>query len=198
MKRPLVAAAWVTVALHLLGLVMAATVMRPGTTLMPPGEREAFLAARPWGWVAGWGVWALAALSLVVLFAGLDGRWRTGLPRTALPLVIVGACVDLSGDLLEASLPMSIGGDSFPIIERLAGFIGTVVANGLYSAGMLLAGHAFRPGIIRWCAWAAFAGGMVMVAGGIANAAIVIAVATPTIMIAYCAFALLAARQLDP
>src|SRR5689334_20194044 len=48
--RSLTVLAWWNVGLHLLGLVLAALAMAPGTPLVPLDERLAYLAAAPPGW----------------------------------------------------------------------------------------------------------------------------------------------------
>src|SRR4029453_17451630 len=69
--RTLTFTAWLNVGLHLLGLALAMTGMRPGTPLVPAPERVAYLAARPLLWSLGWATWMLCALALVAFLAAL-------------------------------------------------------------------------------------------------------------------------------
>jgi hypothetical protein len=69
--RTLTFTAWLNVGLHLLGLALAMTGMRPGTPLVPATERVAYLAERPLLWSLGWATWMLCALALVAFLGAL-------------------------------------------------------------------------------------------------------------------------------
>ena len=52
-------------------VAIAALGMRPGTAIIALAERRGYLAAAPFGWTFGWGVWMLCALALIGYVAGI-------------------------------------------------------------------------------------------------------------------------------
>ena len=147
----LLAAAAANVVLHVVGLALALWGMRPGTAAFSLDERMGYLASHPLGWSLGWGTWMLCALALVAFFAALQ-PWAPDpdLALLALALAAAGAGVDLLCDVgqivvlpdLAAWTPRDAA--LFVASERGLGAGGTVVANGLYSLAVLLAGFALR------------------------------------------------------
>lgn len=136
-------AAWVAACLNGLGLVCAVTGMRPGAPDEPLEARVEWVAARPFGWTVGWGVWMLAALAVVVLFAHLARAVRGRKGVLALVLVASGAAVDLTCDALQMTLlPDAAASDdrqAFERLERTLWIGGVVVACGLYAVGTAVA-----------------------------------------------------------
>lgn len=144
--RRLEALAWANAGLHGLGLLAAWFGMRPGSVVIPLPDRLSYLASHPPLWSWGWGIWMLCALLLVAYMAGL-GLFlpvRSAVARLALVLTASGMAVDLLCDVLQISVLPGIAeaGQSsttlFLAVERLAFTGGATVANGLYSAGVLL------------------------------------------------------------
>lgn len=158
------------VALHLLGLALAALGMRPGTGVFPLPERMAYVAPRPAGWVLGWATWALCALVLVGFVAALTARARSAADSSvralALALAAAGAAVDLCCDVLWITVVPDLAARGevalFLAVERMLGAAGAAVANGLYSVAVLLVALTLREG--RPLGYATFAFGMLMVA----------------------------------
>jgi len=191
--RTLTLTAWLNVGLHLLGLALAVTGMRPGTPLVPAAERAAYLAGRPLGWSLGWAAWMLCALALVAFLAAL----ARAVPEAgailgpAVMLAAAGAAIDLLCDTLYITVLPDLAQDGpgrlFLAVERALGAGGVVVANGLYSVAILLATIALRvrpsvPGRVRALGYATFAAGMLMVAAGFTGEPRQLALATgPTI-----------------
>ena len=149
--RVLIATAAVNIALHIAGLVCAATGMRPGSPLVGLDERMAYLASHPWGWSAGWAVWMLCALALVAFLIALRPLARDrDLASLALMLAILGAAVDFACDVgqmlvlpdLAALRPPQPA--LFLAWERWLGATGAIVANGLYSLAVVLAAYGLK------------------------------------------------------
>jgi hypothetical protein len=206
-RRPLTPLAWWNVLVHAVALLCAALWLRPGGPGAPLDERLAYLSGSATAWSLGWGAWLVCSLSLVAFYAAL--AWRlpehADMARLAVVLGCAGLAVDLVGYSVQiAVLPMLAGMGSeavpaFLAMERFAGAAGLIGANGLYVvAGLLLtlclrgrAPLAVPAGYVT-----AFFGGLLVVAGFTGSAWQAMA-ATPPTMIAYCLWAVLAARALE-
>ncbi|HWM95372.1 MAG TPA: hypothetical protein VN493_31755 [Thermoanaerobaculia bacterium] len=142
--RLLTGLAWGNAALHGVGLVLALVGMRPGSSLVPLPERMAYLAGRPAGWTWGWGVWMLCSLLLLGYVAALRRHLpdRSIAADLAFVLTAAGMGVDLLCDVLQIrGLPLAAGSGSEPLflsLESLAFTGGATVANGLYTAAVLI------------------------------------------------------------
>ena len=199
------ALAWANAVAHGLGLVFALFGMRPGSPLVPLAERTSYLAGRPPGWIWGWGVWMICALLLVswmvLLRHQLPGR--SALATLALVVSAAGMTADLLCDAIQIQvLPLAATfGEPghFLAWERLAAIGGATVANGLYTAGVLLMTLALGARIgapARWAGFATTAAGSAMaVAGLLPSPALLEAAAGPTIG-GFCLWAVLVARDL--
>jgi hypothetical protein len=205
--RPLTLAAGLSVGLHLGGLALAVAALRPGTPLVPPAERVAYLAERPLGWTLGWAAWMLCALALVAFLAVLAHvvPEASTVLRTAVMLASAGAAVDLVCDTLYITvLPGLAAGGPTPLfltVERALGAGGVVVANGLYTIATLLAALGLRarpemPPVVTWLGYATFAGGMLMVAAGFTGDPRHLELATGAAILPYMAWTLGVARAL--
>jgi hypothetical protein len=190
--------AWLSVALHALGLG-AALGMRPGTAVVDLPSRMAFLAAAPLRWSAGWGVWMLCALSLVAFFVVAAERLPALAGRAALALVAAGAAVDLFCDAGQAALLPALAGDArlFLAVERLLGVGGAVVANGLYTLATLVVTLSVRSGWPRLFGLLCVAGGAAMVAAGFGGVWRYVELTVGPTMLFYCAWAVATANVLD-
>jgi hypothetical protein len=192
--------AWCSVALHALGLALAALGMRAGTSIVDLPSRMAFLARAPSGWTVGWAVWMLCALSLLAFFVVAAERLPAGVARAALALVSAGAAVDLFCDAAQAKvLPLLASGGAalFLAIERLLGVGGTVVANGLYALAALAVTWALRDRAARALGFLCVASGAAMVVAGWGGVARHVALTVGPTIFFYFAWALAAARELD-
>jgi hypothetical protein len=207
-RRALFATAWLSVGLHLAGLALAWSALRPGTPAVPISERTAYLAQRPLGWAAGWIVWMLCALALVAFLAALQpflARQRF-FGVLALSLASGGAAVDLTCDTLSVVVLPRLAADGllplFLLTERALGAGGVVVANGLYSVAVLLATLALpRRGTGRTLAWlgyGTFAAGIVMAVGGWIDRITVVELAAGPTIVLFMAWTLAVARAIDP
>jgi len=205
--RPLTLAAGLSVGLHLGGLALAVAALRPGTPIVPPAERVAYLAERPLGWTLGWAAWMLCALALVAFLAVLAHvvPEASTVLRTAVMLASAGAAVDLVCDTLYITvLPGLAAAGPTPLfltLERALGAGGVVVANGLYTIATLLAALGLRarpemPPVVTWLGYATFAGGMLMVAAGFTGDPRHLELATGAAILPYMAWTLGVARAL--
>lgn len=183
-------AAWANVAVHVLGLAAAVVWMRPGTAACPLPERMAYLVRTPAGWRVGWAVWALCAVALLA-FLGLLAAARPGpATRAAFSIACAAAAVDLTCDTLFATvLPRAAAGAPgvFLVLERGLDACSLGVANGLYSAAVLVASrgvglHGPKEARQRMLARATFLAGLVLAAGGLMDEPRLVELATgPTL-----------------
>jgi hypothetical protein len=202
--------AWTNVGVHLLALILSATVLAPGSPLMGLDERVGYLAAYPLGWSLGWGTWMLCDLALIAFFAVLARRLheQADWGRLAVILAAAGAGVDLLCNVLYiTTLPMLAAQSppdltSFRLVERTANAGGLVVANGLYSIGTLVLNLCLL-GRQRWTSctlltgYGVFLFGMVLVVAGFIDSALLAAVATgPTIGL-FCLWTVMVLRMFN-
>ncbi len=195
--------AWANVALHAVGLTLAWYGMRPGSLATPLTERMAYLAARPAGWIGGWGVWMICAILLVSFMAVLRSHLPAPSPVADLALAFsaAGMAVDLLCDVIQMqALPMAAAGPgpSFLLLERITFTGGATVANGLYTAGVVLMTLCLRKATVetRLAGWATGTSGSVMVLSGLVlSPALLVASTGPTIGF-YSLWTILVARDL--
>jgi hypothetical protein len=177
--------------------------MRPGSLAVPLAERMAYLAGRPAGWIGGWGLWMICSVLLVSFMAVL--RNRLPAPNSAADLALAftaaGMGVDLLCDVIQMqALPLAAAGPvpSFLLLERIAFTGGATVANGLYTAGVVLMTVCLREATIatRLAGWATGLSGAVMVLSGLVlSPTLLVASTGPTIGF-YSLWTLLVARDL--
>lgn len=207
--RGLIGLAWANVVLHGAGLALAVSGMRPGTPLVPLAERMAYLAGSPAGWSWGWGVWMLCSLLFTTYLVFLE-RLLPGPPllaRLAVVLAAAGMGADLLCDCIQiAVLPFAAaqgpsGTPIFLTLERFASTGGLTVANGLYTAGVLLMTLCLRRMEVGWATrlsgYGTVAGGTVMAVAGLIPSAVLAAVATGPTILFYSAWTVLVARGLS-
>lgn len=205
---PLPALAWANVVLHVAGLIVAWFAMQPGSAVVPLTERMAYLAGRPAGWSLGWGIWMLCTLLLVGFMTVLRQRLSDLLPihgamaQLALLLTATGMAVDLLCDVIQIRvLPAAAaaGPDLFLAFERLAFTGGLTVANGLYTAGVLLMNLRLRglvgsPALLA--GWATAIAGFALAAAGLVPSPILLQISTGTTIVSYSLWTVLVARDL--
>jgi hypothetical protein len=205
--RLLTVTAWLSVGLHVVGMVLAVVGMKPGSPLVPAGERVAYLAGRPLAWSLGWAVWMLCALALVAFLAVLAQvvPQASGVLGMAVTLAAAGAAIDLTCDTLFITVLPALAAEGatplFLAVERALGACGVVVANGLYSVAILLASLGLRaaaavPAVVRALGYATFAAGMLMVAAGFTGDARQLEIATGLTIVPFLAWTLGVARSL--
>jgi hypothetical protein len=139
------------------GLVLALFGMRPGSPVVPLPERMEYLAGHPAGWTWGWGVWMVCSLLLLAYVAALRNRAPTFGADLALTLTAAGMGVDLMCDVVQIrALPLATASEPlFLSLEALVFTGGATVANGLYTAAVLIFTLTLRIG--HWARLAGFA-----------------------------------------
>ena len=198
--RRLLALAAVNVALHALGLLLAALWIRPGTPFRPLAERLAYVAGAPPGWIAGWATWMLCALACFFFVEALERRLEGG-SGAATALAAAGAAVDILGEVVWTTVLPQVAshGDEalYLALERAAGAGGAVVANGFYSLAVMRLSRGLES---RGKASAARLGyavalaGFLLVAAGFSGDPLHLAWTTGTTIGLFCLWALVAAR----
>lgn len=126
------APAYFCAAANLLAALALATVLAPGTTLASDAARAAYVRENVVAWQLGWGLWIVAAISLLVFY-----RWWTArVGASVVPLAI--ATAGFAADILAESLLIAFVPD-LPSLARGCFLLTGGVANGCYSvAGTLL------------------------------------------------------------
>lgn len=150
--RPLVAAAWLNIVLHVAGLAFAVVGMRPGTPVVPLSQRLEYLAQSPPAWCLGWAVWMLCAVALIGFLAAVALRLGAAAPLAQIGLMfaIAGAAFDLLCDAIYILVFPQIASwqpppeRMFLAIERITGIASMVIANGFYSVGVFMTTQALR------------------------------------------------------
>lgn len=203
--RLLQASAASNIALHVVGLGLAATAIAPGSPLVPLEARLAYLATRPFGWSLGWAVWMLCALAMVWFLAVLRPYASAPAATPAVALAAAGAAVDLLCDLLQMlALPrLAAAGPAsaalFLAAERAAAVGGLIVANGLYSAAIVLMALSLRrrlSALALGLGVATFVAGMLMVAAGLTVDSRLLPAATGATFAAFLAWVVVVTRGL--
>jgi hypothetical protein len=164
--------ATLNVALHVLGLVLAALVLRPGTPAAPLAARASYLAARPLGWTLGWLVWIACAAALATFMVLLARAWPSAWTRAGAGLTLMAAGIDVACDIAYAwVLPARAASSlaAFVSFEHRLGLVSLTLANGLYSAGVLLStlGLPRADVLARGLGVLTFVGGMALAAAGV-------------------------------
>lgn len=131
------AAACLAAGLNAAGLCFAVLGMRPGAPGAPLDDRLEFLARAPLGWTLGWGVWMLAALSVVVLFVHLARAVRGPAGVLGLVLVAMGAAVDLLCDVVQLTVIPQLAAAA--LADRGARTLWIALDRGLWAGGVVVA-----------------------------------------------------------
>ena len=145
--------AYTCAAANLAAVLALATVLAPGTTLTDDAARAAYVREHVVVWRAGWSIWVLAAISLLLFYAW----WRSRIRAGRIPLLIAAA--GFVADLMAEAMLIAIVPDR-PDLARTSFFLTGAIANGCYSiAGILLSllTPVLRGFLMPWTAvmWAA-------------------------------------------
>jgi hypothetical protein len=208
--RSLTFLAWFNVVLHIVGLVLAAVGMAPGSGLAMWGDRMDYLADGPVLWTLGWATWMVCAAALIAFLAAVTFHLqdRAGLPQFALMIAVVGAGFDLLCDSVYILVfpRVALGLDEqralFVVMDRITGIASLVIANGAYSVAILLLTMALRaqPRLLPLTTATGFGVGMfglVLAAAGVTGDARHAMLATPPTIGLFCIWVVLVARSLE-
>ncbi|MBV8199996.1 MAG: hypothetical protein JOZ15_05160 [Acidobacteria bacterium] len=190
------AAPYVCAAANFAAILAMATLLRPGTELVPAAaDRIAYIARHPALWRGGWAVWIAAAISLVAFYAWWGGfvsrsRWAVA----AVGVAAAGLACDLFGEsLLIGWLPRDD-----QRIAALATICTGAAANGLYTlAGITLTilTRSLR-GALLALSWAVWLAGLALTACTMARLPAGIAAATGVLFTLFCPWAVWLGRTL--
>lgn len=140
-------------ALNTVAALAVPLVMYPGMETNPDrAARVEYIATHPLLWRGGWGVWVVAALSLLGFYAWWAARVRSrALGMAAMVLAIAG----IGGDLLAESLYIGWLPGDYDRIAPAARLLTGAWGNTLYTiAGILLTlGSDWLRGPARACGW---------------------------------------------
>ncbi len=186
-------APWWCAGLHILGLVVIALVLPGGTEVEPdPLERARYIAEHVTLWQLGWGLWMLAAVSLVGFYAWWGARIASTRAGVLAPiLAAAGMVCDLTGESISSlvlveyassavTAPEAWDVASFLSAQRAATLLTAGAANALYTAGgVVLTLHT--PGLprpVRWGMWATWIAGAGMTVSALAGSTLGMIVTT--------------------
>jgi MFS family permease len=186
------------IAIHIAALAAMAGVLRGGTLIESDVERRAkYIADHSFDWTLGWGIWMLAALSIVWFYAWWADKLRhEGGRPTRMPLAMLGVAVaaigmlcDWAGEtisafaLVESAISSDTGFESFLAEERSATLLTAGAANFFYSIGGLLLMFATPdlPRRVRGMMWATWAAGLIMALSAVAG--VISGIVTTTVIL---------------
>jgi hypothetical protein len=190
------AAPYVCAAANFAAIVTMATLLRPGTEVVPAAmDRIAYISRHPALWRGGWAVWIAAAISLVAFYAW----WGSFLRRSTWAIAAVGvAAAGLACDLFAESLLIGWLPRDYDRIAPLATIWTGAAANGLYTlAGIMLtiftrSLHGARLAL-TWAVWLA---GLALTACTAVHLPAGIAVSTGVLFALFCPWAIWLGRTL--
>jgi hypothetical protein len=159
-KRRLSEAAWIALAVHALAGAAMLLVLRRGLATNPDlADRMAFVAARPSSWLAAWGSWNAAALTILYFFfrfAGThSGRDAVAARRLRLAVSIgaLAVVLDLTAEaIMMFGLPAAAreGVEAFLRTDRDAVLLTGFGANTLYTLAAVIFAWGTRRSYPRW------------------------------------------------
>jgi hypothetical protein len=149
---------------HALAGALLALVLRHGLASEPDlAARVSFVASHAWAWRLSWLAWSAAALAIFLLSVRLAraqlGSARSAVVAAAPLLVACAVAADLSGQVQAIVLlpehAQAAEPARFASIERLVTLLSGVLANGLYTLGIVLLAWGARDWLPRWASLAA-------------------------------------------
>ena len=165
--------------------------LAPGTPLVPEAARAAYVRDNVAVWRAGWSLWIVAAVSLLLFY-----RWwsvRIGAPRGPLALATLG----FAADLVAESLLIAVAPDR-PEVARPSFVLTGAVANGLYTlAGALLTLRTpgVRGAFAAWT-WAVWAAGGALSAAALLEAPLAVGAASAALFVLFVPWCVAMGRRL--
>ena len=176
-------------ATNFVAILAMATMLRPGTELIPAvADRVTYISRHPVLWRAGWSIWVAAALSLVAFYAW----WGSYLRHSTLAVVALGvASAGLACDLVAESLFIGWLPRDYESIAPIATMLTGAAANGFYTlAGIILTlGTRSLGGSLLVLTWAVWVAGGSLTACTLARASSGIAISTGVLFALFCPWA---------
>ena len=175
--------------LNLMAALAIPLVLSPGMETV--GDRTArieYIGAHPVLWRAGWGLWIVAALSLLGFYSWWAARVR---PRLLGIVSLVLAIIGIGGDLLAESLYIGWLPADYDRMATLARLLTGAWGNTLYTlAGVLLTlGSGWLRGPARACAWVIWSAGLALGAFSLAGNITGMAVSMALLFTLFCPWA---------
>lgn len=183
--------AYFCAAANLAAAVVLATVLAPGTTLFEETARAAYVRDHVVEWRAGWSLWVVAAVSLLVFY-----RWWAGRVHASLALVGI-AVAGFAADVVAESLLIAVVPER-PELARGIFVLTGGVANGLYTlAGALLTVKTpgLRGPLAVWT-WAVWVLGAVLALFAFLEAPLAIAVTSAALFVIFVPWCVAMGRRL--
>lgn len=183
--------AYFCAAANLAAAIALVTVLAPGTPLVPEHARAAYVRDHVAAWRAGWSLWVVAAVSLLLFY-----RWwsaRIGAARGPLALATLG----FAADLVAESLLIVVAPDR-PEVARPSFLLTGAVANGLYTlAGALLTIRTpgLRGAFPAWT-WAVWGAGGALSAAALLEAPLLVAGASAVLFVLFVPWCVAMGRRL--
>jgi hypothetical protein len=119
--------------LNLFAIIALAFVLAPGTPVVSSvAAREQYVASHLLEWRLGWGIWMLAAATLVWMYVWWRARVRG--PDAAITIAAIGIAADWSSEIAL----IVTGADGYRAIAPLAFLLTGAIANGLYTAAGIM------------------------------------------------------------
>lgn len=183
--------AYLCAAANLAAAVVLATVLAPGTTLFEETARAAYVRDHVVGWRAGWSLWVVAAVSLLVFY-----RWWAGRVHAS-PGLFGIAVAGFAADLVAESVLITVVPER-PELARAAFVLTGGVANGLYTlAGALLT--VKTPGLhgpLAVWTWAVWVLGAALALFAFLEAPLAIAVTSAALFVLFVPWCVVIGRRL--
>lgn len=176
---------------NLAAAVAMVTVLAPGTPLALEPTRAAYVREHVALWRAGWSLWVVAAVSLLLFY-----RWwrvRIGGGRGPLAFAIAG----FVADLVAEALLIAVAPDR-PELARPSFALTGAVANGLYTlAGALLTLRTpgLRGPFAAWT-WAVWGSGAALSAAALIEAPLLVAAASAVLFALFVPWCIAMGRRL--
>ena len=178
--------------------------IRPGSLLFPLESRSAYIASAGPGWVAGWLLWMVCALSLVAFLFAVANYTESRYADLALTLGAIGTGTDIFCQALQATVLPVLAAEmpatraTFLAVEQLC-LVGSVTTGpAFYTLGIPLIMKALRhrSPMTRALGSVALACGAMMVASGFTTDGLFMGAATAVQLTTYCLWAVSAVRDM--
>jgi hypothetical protein len=112
--------------------------LREGLPGFTEEARLGYIASHRTGWLVGWLVWQIAAISLLAFYATLAMRFPGVLSATAMCAAAAGVSLDIACESRYMAVLPELRGEAFARLDRELEVLIGYGANGLYTLAMLL------------------------------------------------------------
>jgi len=130
--------AWLAAATQVVAAAGMLFLLRRGLPGFPEDERLAYIATHRVGWLGGWLVWQLAAISLIAFYGVLALRFRGVLSAAAMACAAAGISLDIACESRYMAVLPELRGDAFARLDRELEVLIGYGANGLYTVALVL------------------------------------------------------------